>query len=452
MIKTKEQSENLGNQKPTYSILLYLAFPIILANISHSILTFSDRYFISKLGMKEAAAGALSSSVTWVMFMLVGFVAGGTRAIVSRKRGEDNQSEMNVAIEQSIILGVIFGTFVYLLGTFGANFLFDFFKADKDVTALGVSYYRIFLLGYPAMFISVILTSAYQAVGNPKIPMVIFSFLSLLNLVLDPIFIYGIGPLEGMGIKGAALATSVSELSALTWLFYNFYKSFGIKALYKLRIQKEMIKRILTIGKWTGLSSFSRPLSGLYFQRIVAFYGTHAIAAFGFSIQWLSLSFIFVESISIALMTLVGQYLGAQRVDYLKLAIKKAYIFVTIFITLTISLTVIFAKEAMMIFSNNTEIIEIGESYLQIVMTSLIFVIPMVISRASFSGSGDTKPPMIASFIANWPVKIIFAYVTTYTLSLSIIWVWYAVALSIIVEASILYFWYKKGDWLHKKI
>ena len=441
---------NISNTKPTYKNILILSIPIMIGMFVHYAFTFADRFFIATLGLKQAAGGAISSTLFWVIFTFTGLVSGGAIALVSRKKGENNENELKDIIEQSLFLALVVGISIAIVGYFTANQLFAFFDVEEIVAFYGKEYYQTFLFGYPMMYISITVSVIFQAVGETKIPMLIFSFMSLLNIVLDPILIYGVGDIPSFGIKGAAYASIISEIISGIWMLILFYKKFKIKLAIKPKL--DMIKRILKIGTWSGLSGFSRPVSGLALQKIIAFYGTSAVAGFGFGIQWLSIAFIFAEGIRVAVSTMVGQYLGSNRLDYLKLTIKKAFILGSMALVTSILLGVIFAKEGISIFSKDPEVIKIGSSYLRIVMISLVFDIPLTVFLAVFSGAGDTKPPMIISFIANWPVKILMASITTYVLGMTIIAVWYAVALSIMVEGMGLYFWYLRGNWLKKKI
>ncbi len=437
-------------QKPTYKNILNLAIPIMIGMFIHYAFTFADRFFIATLGMKQAAGGAISSTLFWVLFTFAGLVSGGAIALVSRKKGENNHSELTDAIEQSLLLALFTGILIAVTAYFTTDILFTFFNVEKTVSFYGREYYKTFLFGYPMMYISITVSVIFQATGESKIPMFIFSFMSLLNIVLDPILIYGAGEFSGFGIKGAAYASIISEIVSGIWMLTLFYKRFKIRLIIKPKFS--MIKRILKIGTWSGLSGFSRPVSGLALQKIIAFYGTAAVAGFGFGIQWLSIAFIFAEGIRVAVSAMVGQYLGANRHDYLRQTIKKAFILGTIALSSSIIIGVFFAEEGIRIFSNNEDVVRIGASYLRIVMISLFFDIPLTVFQAVFSGAGDTKPPMIISFIANWPVKIVMASITTYVLGMTIIAVWYAVGLSIVVEGMGLYFWYLKGNWLKKKI
>jgi len=441
---------NIANTKPTYKNMISLSFPVMLGMLVHYAFTFADRFFIAKLGLKQAAGGAISSTLFWVIFTFTGLVSGGAIALISRKKGEGNKSELKESMEQSLLLALIVGTTIALIGYFTADHLFKFFDVEDIVAHYGKEYYKTFLFGYPVMYISITMSVMFQATGETKTPMFMFSIMSLLNIVLDPILIFGIGIIPAFGIRGAAYASIISEVVSGIYMLILFHKKFKIKLFIKP--QYKMIKRILKIGTWSGLSGFSRPLSGLALQKIIAFYGTAAVAGFGFAIQWLSIAFIFAEGIKVAVSTMIGQYLGSNRLDYLKLTIKKAFVMGSFAIIGTIIFALLFAEEGISIFSKDKEVIEIGSSYLRIVMTSLIFDIPLTVFLAVFSGAGDTKPPMIISFIANWPVKILMASITTYILGMSIIAIWYAIALSIIVEGVGLYLWYLKGNWLKKKI
>lgn len=434
--------------------ILKLSFPVMIGMMMHAILTFSDRYFIARLGLDEAAGASLSGTLFWVLMSFTGLVSGGATAMVSRKIGEKNSPEVQKSAEQSILLAAIFGLIIFTGARLSAPLFFDFFDVTPIVTEIGLTYYSTLLYAYPFLIITVVINAIFQAAGDTKTPMIIFSAMSLINLALDPIFIFGIGSFEGWGVIGAAWATCFAEMFAFIWMIFRLkcVRMISLRLIHCFIPNIEMIKRLLNIGLWSGLNSFSRPLSAILIQKIIAFYGTAAVAAFSFAVQWLMILFIFAEGIKVAVSTLVGQALGAGDQNLINSVIKRSFFINIMIIIPLLTISIIFSEWEIAIFSTDPEVIAIGSSYLKIVMSSMIFIIPTTIFYAVFNGAGDTKPPMIISFIGNWIGKTLFAVITTYYLNLSIDYVWGAIALSIIIEATGLTIWFKRGHWRHKKI
>lgn len=445
----------------TLKRILILGVPVVFGQLAHFILNFADRFFIAKLGINEAAGASLSTSLMWVLFSFTTLVSGGTIALVSRKIGEKNQEEAASGSEQSFLMSFFLGIGLTAGCFFYSEHIISFFKVEPEVYKLGLDYFSVIICCFPAVIMSQTIWAIFQAAGDTKTPMIIFSAMSLINLVIDPflifdsfclfnITIYGFG----LGIKGAGCATVIAEFWAIVVLIIELYrlKKIEIKPFWKILPEICMIKRILKVGFWTGINSFSRPLSTVFMQRILAFHGTNALAAFTFGLQWITFIFLFYEGIRVAVSTMVGRNLGRKDILTTKKTIFTGMVLGYLIICVFLLLGALFAEQAIVIFSNDPEIISIGSKYLHIVLIGMIFSVPMNIYSAVFNGAGDTMPPMIIAFISNWPGKVGIAYISTYLLGYDVNGIWAAVAISIFMEGSGVYLWSKKGNWKHKII
>ena len=379
---------------------------------------------------------------------------GGTVAFISRRVGEKDFVRARSGAEQSIFLsltlGIILSIFSYLFSTE----IMNFYGATENVTNIGILYFNTLIGGFTFLFSGMVLAAIFQASGDTKTPMYIFAGMSVLNLILDPIFIFGWGSIPAMGIFGAALATVISEGSAFVVgvIFLLKYKLLRPRFLHFFIPEIVTIKRIIKIGSWTGMSSFSRPLSAILLQKIITFHGTKAVAAFSFGIQWISLYFVIMDGIRVAISTMVGKKLGEMKHQEVDVIVKSGIKFGIYIVILTIIVGLPLSEYAIKIFSTDPEIVTMGSNYLRIVIITLIFEVPMTVYTAAFNGAGDTKPPMIISFISNWLGKIPYAYVGSYLLGFGVNSVWVAISVSIIIEGIGMWFWFRKGNWKFKTV
>ncbi|NOR45395.1 MAG: MATE family efflux transporter [Candidatus Delongbacteria bacterium] len=436
--------------------IIKLSLPVMMGEIMFSILSFVDRFYIAKLGINEAAGSSLSSTIVWVLIALSTLITGGTIALVSRMVGEKNEKGVTKSAEQSMLLALFLGLF---LG--GITYLFSadiigFFNAEPVVERLGIEYFSILLLGYPLIMIGSTSGVIFQSSGNTKTPMLIFTGMSIMNIILDPMLIFGFDlfSIPAMGVRGAALATVISELVACTWIAVLLYRDKKLKLNFLSTFIPDfvMIKRILKIGMWSGMNSLSRPLSAIFLQKIITFHGTYFVAAFSFGIQWISIVFIFMQGMRVAISTLVGQFLGQNNhqgaEDTTKAGLQFGYVFIAIIMAIGMPLS----KYAISIFTADSTVIEAGSWYLIIVLAGMLFEVPMTVYAAGFNGAGDTAPPTIIAFFSNWVGKIGFAAIATYYFDLGINWVWFAITLSLIIEGIGLSIWFKRGKWKHKTV
>jgi putative MATE family efflux protein len=438
-----------------------LAIPVILGQITHTLLNFADRYFIAKLGVQEAAGAGLCVTLMWLLFTFTAIISGGTIALVSRKIGEQNEQEMVRSAEQSLLLSIIFSIIITLFCFGASERIFTFFQVESPVEALGLLYFRILLFGYPFVMVIITIAAIFQAAGDTKTPMKVFVWICIANILIDPFFIFGSFEIFGLriyglglGIRGAGYATILAEAFATVWLWVELYRFQRVKVrpLWRIRLEFSMIRRILRIGVWQGLNGLSRPLTAVVLQRILAVHGTHALAAFLFGYQWISIIFLFFEGLRIAVATMVGQSLGRKDYGYASNTVRSGLMLGNIFLMIFMAFGFVFPEQAIGIFTQNAEVITMGVHYLYIVLIGLIFSVPMTVYSAAFNGAGDTRPPMIISAISNWVAKVGVAYVATYYLGLEVHSVWWAIALSIFVEGIGLYWWFRRGGWKTKVV
>jgi putative MATE family efflux protein len=434
--------------------ILTLSLPVMMGEIMFSILSFVDRFYIAKLGINEAAGSSLSSTIVWVLIALSTLITGGTIALVSRMVGEKNHEGVAKSAEQSILLALTLGLLVGGITYLFSSDIIGFFNAEPVVEKIGIQYFSILLLGYPLIMLGSTSGVIFQSSGNTKTPMLIFTGMSVLNIILDPMLIFGFGSIPAMGVRGAAWATVISELVAASWILTLLYKDkiLNLSWISTFIPDFVMIKRILKIGMWSGMNSLSRPLSAIFLQKIITYHGTYFVAAFSFGIQWISIVFIFMQGMRVAISTLVGQFLGQNNHQGAKDTTKTGLQFGYVFILIIMAIGIPFSKQAIGIFTADPAVIEAGSGYLVIVLVGMLFNVPMTVYAAAFNGAGDTAPPTIVAFISNWVGKIGFAAIATYYFNLGINWVWFAITLSIIIEGIGLSIWFKRGKWMHKVV
>lgn len=436
------------------SKIIKLSIPVMLGQIMFSLLNFADRYFIAKIGVPQAAGSALSGGLNWTLITFTTFVTGGTVALIARRAGEKDKAGIINTAHRSIFMSIIFGIIITTFAYFSSEILLGFYKAEPIVEKISISYFKIAVLAFPFMFAGSTMGSVFSALGDTKTSMRAFSLMCLINLILDPIFIFGLGPISAFGVQGAAVATVISSAIAFFILLYNLYK-FDKKiiwGIFKIRADFSVSKSILKIGVWSGLNGFSRPLSAIFLQKAITHYGKEAIAGFSFGIQWISLFFIFMEGLRVAVSTIVGQFLGKKESENAVKAVNVSIKFAYLIVLFIMGFSYFFAENAIKVFTADSAVIYAGAGYLKIVTLGMLFSVPMTVYTAAFNGAGDTMPPMLIAFMANWVGKIGIAYMATYILGYSVNFIWIAISVSMAIEGIGVAFWFKRGKWKLKKV
>lgn len=434
--------------------IFILAWPVMLGMILQSLLGTIDLFFIAKLGKSEAAAASLGNSASGVIFVMSSLIAAGAVALVARYFGEGNNEAIKRISGESILLSVIFGGILSIVCYKNTDLIIKvMYNTKPEMTNLTSEYLEIVFMSTIIVFLNSTIRTILHALGDTRTPLYIFGASNIINIILDPLFIFTLG----LGIKGAAIATVIARIISFIIVSYVL-----IKRLYESSIKcflsyinlkfKESI-RILRIGIWDCIQQIARPITGMLMYRIIYEVGNdQGTAAFGIGGQLFSYTFIFLAGLSVAISIMVGQSLGRNDLEDTDDIIKEGLKLATINMIVFSIPYLIFPKFIIGIFISDPGVIGVGATYLRIVYLGIAFVIFQVIYGGAFKGAGDTLPPMIASLVANVTIKLPLAYILAIYFNMGTNGVWIAVAISILIEALIIIGYFKKGKWKEKKL
>jgi putative MATE family efflux protein len=435
-------------------LLLKLSWPVMAGMILQCLLSTVDIYFVSQLGTTAAAAVSLGNSVAGVIFFFSTLVSAGTIALVARSSGSGDTRTIREVCGVSFSLSLIIGLVVGLACIFATVPIVRFmFNPDPEVVELARQFLEILFAGTVLVFLSSSLRTSIQAVGDTMTPLYVFGAANLLNAVLNPLFIFHFG----MGIRGSALATLIatglSYLAINAVLVHRIYDGRLALFLASLRLSAGTALRILRIGGWACLQQVARPFTGMLMFRLVTETGGRAgTAAFGIGGQLFNYLFIFLVGLSTGLSILVGQSLGRGDRSACDALIRKGMRLAWANVLLFAVPFLLVPGTVMGFFISDPAVIAAGTSYLRIVYFGVVFVVYITIYGGVFQGAGHTFPPMMASLVANAPVKLVLAYLLAKTLGMGIRGVWIAIAVSVLVEAAIIAWHFWKGEWKERTV
>lgn len=431
-----------------------LAIPMIISNMMQAGLNLVDMFWVGRLGAAAIAAVAMSGSLLMiVMFIMIG-IGIGTTAMVSRSIGEKNQSKADNVAMQSLILGFFSSILLALIGYFTAPFLLKTLGAEAEVLSLGIGYMRILFIGVNVIFYIFFISAILNGAGDAATPMIIAAIMTISNIVLDPLLIFGLGPFPRLGVNGAALASVLAEaigsIIALEILLKG--RSRIHVRLQGLRIDLPIIWQILRIGIPASTQMILRGFLNIVLITIVAGFGTYAVAAFGIGIRFNMLALMPGFAIGMAAATLMGQNLGAKKPERAAASAWLATSYYAIFMAMMMILFLFFAPKVMAFFNPTPAVVAIGSSYLRITVLGYIFVAIGIILGRALSGAGDTFAPMLITFITLWLVQIPLAIFLSRIPSLGINGVWLAILTAYVLQAVLTASWFQSGKWKSKKV
>ncbi|MBD3355212.1 MATE family efflux transporter [Candidatus Woesearchaeota archaeon] len=429
--------------------ILHLSWPTMIAMLLHVGFNIVDAIFVGRIGPKAIAAVSIVFPVVFLMFSLGVGIGIGAASLIARYIGAKKVKEANNAAEHSFIIAIAVSVLFTIFGLLFAKEMFMLIGAKPDVVDLAVKYSR-WIFGFNIfMFLGMISNNVLRGLGNMKLPMIGMVTGTLLNIILDPLLIFGIGFFPALGVEGAAIATVVSRFSsAVLMLGFIFSSKTAISIKPRDFIFKPIfIKEILRVGIPASLYRSIMSFTMLAFTKIVSYFGSVAIAAYGVGFRIQSVVVLPVIAIATAVITIVGQNVGAKN---FKRAEKTVWISVKIsaFFVFLISLILFsFPKLIYGVFTNDPQLIRYGIGFLRIMSFSYIFMTVSIIIGGAFQGAGHAMPTlvvnMIRSFIFGIPLALFFAFILGWGLN----GVWVGIALAAIISSFISIFWFKKGSW-----
>ncbi len=408
--------------------LFTLAWPIILAMLVQVAYNIVDTIFVGKLGADAIAAITFAFPVFFVFMALNAGVGIGMSSLISRFLGSKKKSSAENTTVHGLIISLFFALLLFIFGIIFLNPILSLFGAEQPVLGLAYDYLFIILFGLFFMFLGNILNNVFTGQGDTKTPMIIQVTSLLLNIILDPILIYGLD----MGVRGAALATSIAFFVWSLMAVFFIKKKSVLKINFKVfKFSKQIIKNIFVVGIPASLMMLLMSVFLALINRLLAGFGTNYVASLGIVFRLESVATMPIVGFSIALVTLVGMFFGAKRYDLLKdivfYSLKIAVSIVTVISVILFAFPELFIK----IFTNDSSLISLASAYLRIE----VFVFPfmatgMIIGRV-LQGMGYGMPALVISFVRLILVAVPLAYVFVEILGYGYL----SIAVSILIAA-----------------
>lgn len=448
--------------KPTYELtkgsisksIWILALPMIVSNVLQTLFNVVDMIFVGKLGTSAIAAVSMSGIIMMLIITVTIGLSIGTTAMVARFTGAGEMKQANNIAMQALILGGIIYIFLAIVGILFTEPLLKLLGAEPKVVELGTAYLKIMFAGSITILLLFLVSAILRGAGDALTPMKILVFSTLLNIILDPLLIFGIGIFPRLEVRGAAYATVLARGIGMViglWILFQGHSRVHLN-LRKVKLDPNVMWRIIKIAIPGFLRPALRNISGLIVMSIVALYGTYAIAAFGICIRINMIAMMPGFGLGMAAATLVGQNLGAQQPERAGRSAWMVLGFYEIIMLVAGTLFFIFAKELIQIFNTNTEVVRMGMTFIRIVTLSYVFLASSIILGSAMSGAGDTVSPAVITGIAQLGIRVFLALLLTKICFLDTLGIWLAITISIVAEGILTATWFGVGKWKSKII
>jgi len=430
--------------------LFTLAWPIIMANILQTAYQLIDTFWLGRLGANAVAAVSISFPILFLVLSLgAGLTLAGT-VIVSQYKGANDRKMIDFTASQTVFIVFLISILLAILGYVAASPLMNLVGAGPEILDDSVTYFQVSSFGFVFLFMFFVFQSLMRGIGNVLLPMYIVFGTVLLNLVLDPLFIFGYGSIEGYGVAGAAIASVITQgLSAAAGLYILFRGKQGIKIkLSSMKLEFRWIKRMFELGIPASLEQSSRAAAMTVMVMLVTSYGSEVVAAYGIGARILSLVIVPSIGMGIATTTLVGQSIGAGQIKRAEkigdLSAKIAFFGLT-----GIGLLLFLFAESLTAFfvPNDPQVIKDGAKFIRIMSLSFGLLGVQQVLNGVFNGSRFTQASMLISIFSLWVVRFPLAFILSTKTVLSFEGIWWAFPISNLIAALVAFSYYKTGYW-----
>jgi putative MATE family efflux protein len=434
--------------------ILLLAVPMVLEMVLESLFAVVDVFWVGRLGADAIATVGLTESLLSLVFAIGLGLSLSTTAMVARRIGEKDPAGAAVAGVQAIALGLGVSIAIGLPCVFLAPRLLALMGASPQIVSVGGGYARIALGGSGVIMLLFLNNAIFRGAGDAAIAMRLLWVSNIINLVLDPCLIFGLGPFSKLGVTGAALATFTGRSIGVLYQFYRLLR--GTERIHVLRrqiqLQLPVLWRLVRVSL-TGILQFAiAHTSWIGLVRIVSLFGSAALA--GYTIAIRILIFIILPSwgLSNAAATLVGQNLGAKRPERAEAAVWRTGFYNMLFLGAIGVFFVFFAEPTVRLFTHDRQVVPLAASCLRILSYGNIAYAYGMVMLQAFNGAGDTLTPTIVNLFGFWLLEIPLAYALAVPAHMRSngVFVSIVVAEAAIAAAGIILF--RQGRWKRQQI
>ncbi|MGB5847002.1 MAG: MATE family efflux transporter [Ignavibacteriaceae bacterium] len=363
-----------------------------------------DIYFVSKIGINAIAAVGLTETMMTITYSLGWGLAMGTTAMVSRRIGEKDNNGASISAVQSVYLGILVSVPMLVAGIFFSEDLLKLMGASDSIIEEGAGYTKLLFGSNIIIILLFLINGIFRGAGDATLAMRALWISNGLNIVLDPLLIFGIGPFPELGIEGAATATIIGRSLGVCYQLYHLFRGKGIIKIHKenWHLKPDIILRLVKLSAGVTAQFIIGSASWIFLMRIISTFGSTALAGYTVAVRIIIFSILPAWGFSNAAATMVGQNLGAKQPDRAEKSVWRTGLFNVIFMGTVMVIYLVYANNLAAFFTDDKEVITRAAECLYIFSLGyLFFAFGMVLVQA-FNGAGDTRTPTIMNFFVFW--------------------------------------------------
>ncbi len=429
--------------------IFLLSVPMVLEMVMESLFAVVDIFFVGRVGVHAVATVGLTESVLTIIYSVAIGLSMAATATVARRVGEKRPELAADAAFQAIAIAVGFSLVIALVGGFFARDILRLMGGEPALVEAGVGYTRLMFASNISIMLLFLVNGIFRGAGNASLAMRSLWIANGLNILLDPLFIFGWGPVPAFGVTGAAIATTIGRSVGVV---YQLYHLFGGRALVRvgyanLVLRTTTLLRLLKIASGSMGQFLVESASWIFLVRIIAVFGSEALAGYTIAVRIIIFSILPSWGLSNAAATLVGQNLGAGYPLRAEQSVWQTAFYNLLFL---LALSMVFYAAAypmVRLFSDNPVVVQHGAEALRIICVGYAFVSYGMVVGQSFNGAGDTRTPLLINLGCYWALQIPLAYLLAVPLGWGPTGVYVAIAITFSASAVASVVLFRRGEW-----
>lgn len=426
-----------------------LAVPMVLEMAMESIFAVVDMIFVSSLGAEAIAVVGLTEAVLTIVYAIAIGLSMGIAALVARRIGEKSPEKANFVAGQALWVGFVFALIIAIIGSTYAYDILRLMGAEQNVLEMGGSYTMIMLCSSITILYLFIINAIFRGAGDPAIAMRSLWLANALNIILDPLFIYGWLGFPELGVTGAAVATSIGRGVGVLYQLYHLRNHASRIRIGRQHIVPQLMQMwsILKVSTGGILQFIIATASWVVLVRIVASYGSAAVAGYTVAIRVIIFTIMPAWGLSNAVATLVGQNLGAGQPERAEQSVWRVARYNIYFMVAVALIFIAFAEPIIGFFSQDRDVLASGTACLRFISYGYGFYALGMILVQAFNGAGDTMTPTKINFVCYWLLQIPLAYLLAQYFALGETGVFLAITLAESLLALVGFLVFRRGAW-----
>jgi putative MATE family efflux protein len=422
--------------------------------VMESVFALVDVFWVSHLGAGAVAAVGLTESMMMLIYAVAMGVSIGVMALVARRIGEKDPEAAARTATQGIALGLALALAIGVAGAVFAPDLLALMGADASVIATGSGFTRVMLGANATVFLLFLIDAVFRGAGDAALAMRALWLGNILNILLGPCFIYGIGPIPELGVTGAAVATSIGRGCAVIFQIAMLLRGRSKVALARrhLRLDLGVLAAVVRLAGSATFQMLIVMTSYIGVIRVLSGFGSAPLA--GYTIGFRILMFVMLPALGLAnaAATLVGQNLGAGRADRAEQSVWRACAAAAGFLSAVGLIFLVLAPQLVGLFTSDPAVAEHGVTYLRIISLGFPFYAFGMVISTSFNGAGDTRTPTLINLVVFWLLQFPLAYLLSHHTTLGPAGVFLTLAICFSIFAVVGVTLFRRGRWKQTRV